>query len=505
MQTENNGVVAAQETNVAAEVAKSGAVEIHTPYHEALADLNQAEQPVGEAVAEAVAETQPADGRSPGLTFHSDAGPAETAAINELVDSLPSDAQEQVAEAGVLETEEAVLAPLVGESLDTPVTGEHVNTEQAPAGGFREGEEVLVLASAGTDISKSQAGEAFAEMLADRDLAVEALAAESVVEVPAEEPSVEAAKPAVPAKKKKTFVVENSPLSVAKSIVGVEALKEFGFGEGFINSEEKRVIVFDIRTGLPVLDENFEGSWKEIEISGKLESLTVLESEHKLVVISAIATETNTFYQFVKEHVFFNFVQREVSNTPQEVVNALLASNLSAGRKFYDASAEVMEGFWYELFKAVYQEQTIVNLTLKSQGGTKVPARLYVDPVRQDRCMLSVGGVCFDFTLGEFPDRAIAEGVKAYLTEKKKAEEAARERENKRGGRMVIKQKQERVRPSAISAMKSETAPVLGYGQLPPAKPVPVAKTPEQRAEDRRLRELEKNAGVETADAAVAE
>lgn len=444
MQTENNGVVAAEENNVATEV-KVGSAEIHTPYHEALADLNQPEEALAPGAAVEGAEQR-------------------------------LDVQEQVTELPVLETEEAVLAPLVGESLETPVTGavlEEVNQDNNDAGavvetpvvdlGHLEGGGVpageLAVISAETSLEKSEAGEASEEVLEETQLAPTPV-----------EPV------AVPAKKKKTFTIANSPVSVIKTVEGLEALKEFGFGEPFINSEEKRTIVFDIRTGLPIFDETFEGAWKEIEITGKLLAINVLESESKLVVISAIATNTNTFYQVVKEHVFFNFVQRGVFQNPQEVVVALLASNLIAGRRHYDASAEIMEGFWFELFKAVYSEQTIINLTLKSGTGAKVPARLYFDPANQEAGILSVGGVCFDYTLGDYPDRAIVEGTKAYMTEKKKAEDAAKERESNRGGRVVIKQKQERVRPSAIAQMKAEVAPVLGYGCLPPAKPIPVKK-----------------------------
>lgn len=461
MQTENNGVVAAEENNVATEV-KVGSAEIHTPYHEALADLNQPEEALAPGAAVEGAEQR-------------------------------LDVQEQVTELPVLETEEAVLAPLVGESLETPVTGavlEEVNQENNDAAAVVETPVVDLGHLEGGGVP---AGEASEEVLEETQLAptpVEPVAVSAILDCSFNDRDLQELQNAsneyskhtggnttsLPAKKKKTFTIANSPVSVIKTVEGLEALKEFGFGEPFINSEEKRTIVFDIRTGLPIFDETFEGAWKEIEITGKLLAINVLESESKLVVISAVATNTNTFYQVVKEHVFFNFVQRGVFQNPQEVVVALLASNLIAGRRHYDASAEIMEGFWFELFKAVYSEQTIINLTLKSGTGAKVPARLYFDPANQEAGILSVGGVCFDYTLGDYPDRAIVEGTKAYMTEKKKAEDAAKERESNRGGRVVIKQKQERVRPSAIAQMKAEVAPVLGYGCLPPAKPIPVKK-----------------------------
>lgn len=390
-----------------------------------------------------------------------------------------TEANTQVVETQVARTIEAQDAPVVDTAvvdLTQPLPGE-------PAGVVEEGHHIpealaeLPVEEAPSDIITDEQQGLPAEDTADAGEAGlstgEAVSHEELAAAIVEESK--------PVGVQQPYKEPTGPLSLVHGIYGVEALKELGFSEAFLNNNTRRTVIFGTDEGLPLFNEGFKGGHRAIELWAAITGITVISNEEKSLTVSVLHTEARLHFLFKKEKRVWSFyIDRTTAADGKEAVARLLQNNLQLGEEKFKDTAGLLDGFWGELLKAVYTEPTVIELKLdthpkQDHKNISIPVRVKLNPADVSDVTISIGGWCYDFNLSQYPAVAIGKGVKQFLNEKSKQDKSKNDGII-RGNVPKLKKRQEKVvRNSAIQQMKSE-APVLGYGRTPPAKPQPQKK-----------------------------
>lgn len=379
-------------------------------------------------------------------------------------------------------------AAVEGTEVQGAVASEQATEDTA---GFRRGE--LQIISAETDASKSQLADAVTEPVSGdtNEASLASVLEETTADAPvAEEVAQPKAQEPAPAKAPSI----GGPLEVISGIYGLEALKELGFSEAWLNTDNRRVVVFGTDEGLPVFNEQFKGPIRQIELWAPVTGVTVIANEDRSLMVSVLHTTARLHYLFKKgKRVWSFYIDKVEADDAAGAVNQLLQSNLQRGEEIYQDTSKLIDGFWAELLKAVYKEPTVIKLKLSThpQNEAKnvvLPLGVKFNPENVNDVTLSVGGFCYDYRLGEWPAAALQKGAKQYINDKSR-QDKSKGSSIIRGNTPRLKKRQDKaVRVSAIQQMKSETAPVLAYGKAPTPQPIPVAKSDEQRALDRQAR-----------------